>query len=171
MKYDIRSLKMAKDGDELHIKAGSTIISTFEPYSGQFSNIDNDAAKIIEALLKAQSIPYKRQPTHGAGDNVIISTTGTKKFLKNILNFQRSRKQEDLIPGGKGDDKPTSMFDTRELSIGIEIEKEHVGQDIKRATEVAKDHLTEDPKYYSKLIKSGLVDEPKALLLYKKYFK
>lgn len=42
-----------------------------------------------------------------------------------------------------------------QLSIGIEVEKEHTNNE-EVAREIALDHLREDPKYYSKLKKSGL---------------
>jgi hypothetical protein len=57
----------------------------------------------------------------------------------------------DRLPGGLGDDKPDSDFDAEQLAKGIEVEKEHVGDDLELAKEIAKDHLVEDPLYYDKL--------------------
>ena len=88
------------------------------------------------------------------------------KTLKNIKTIDEFL-NEDLIPGGKGDITKPSDVDQNELKVGIEVEKEHVGQNTQMATEIALDHLTEDPKYYSKLVKSGIVDEPEALKLAK----
>jgi len=56
----------------------------------------------------------------------------------------------DLLPGGKGDDRPDSMFDPEQLARGIAVEMEHTGNPA-LAKEIAKDHLTEDPQYYVKL--------------------
>lgn len=55
---------------------------------------------------------------------------------------------KDLMPGGKGDDRPDTDFDADQLAAGIKREMEEHGLDEARAKEVAKDHLTEDPKYY-----------------------
>lgn len=56
--------------------------------------------------------------------------------------------KKDLMPGGKGDDKPDSDFDSKQLKDGQGQESEEHGLDPQRAKEIAKDHLTEDPKYY-----------------------
>lgn len=74
-----------------------------------------------------------------------------KDFFKDILS-------EDLLPGGKGDNRPNTDFDPTELSMGITVEMEHCN-DAKIAEEISKDHLTEDPHYYTKLKKAGLADE------------
>jgi hypothetical protein len=59
--------------------------------------------------------------------------------------------QADRLPGGLGDDRPDSDFDSKQLAKGIEVELEHVGNDRELAKEIAKDHLVEDGKYYDKL--------------------
>jgi len=60
------------------------------------------------------------------------------------------RAVRDRLPGGKGDFRPDSDFDPKELARGIKVEMEHTSdRDI--AKEIAKDHLTEDPAYYLKL--------------------
>lgn len=56
----------------------------------------------------------------------------------------------DLLPGGKGDDRPDGMFDPGQLARGIAVEMEHTGNPA-LAKEIAKDHLAEDPQYYAKL--------------------
>ena len=38
-----------------------------------------------------------------------------------------------------------------QLELGMEVEKEHVGQDLAKAREIAKDHLFEIPDYYDRL--------------------
>ena len=62
------------------------------------------------------------------------------------------------LTGGVGDTTAPSNVNTKELSIGLQVEMEHTN-DEKIATEIAMDHLTEDPEYYSKLIAAGLAKE------------
>ena len=64
-----------------------------------------------------------------------------------VLNFKNFIKNyKDKIPGGKGDETDPSEVDQNELKVGIEVEKEHVGEDtkeaIKKAAEIALDHLS-----------------------------
>lgn len=58
-------------------------------------------------------------------------------------------KQADLLPGGIGDNKPDSAFNTSSLARGIREEKEHTRRPAV-AKEIAKDHLTEDAGAYKK---------------------
>lgn len=58
--------------------------------------------------------------------------------------------EKDLMPGGKGDDRPDSDFDAESLSAGVRTEMEEHGLDAARAREVAKDHLVEKRGYYRK---------------------
>lgn len=62
------------------------------------------------------------------------------------------QKSEDQLPGGLADKKKPTDFDQKELSMGIEHEKEHTN-DEDLAREIAMDHLSEDPHYYSNLKK------------------
>ena len=62
------------------------------------------------------------------------------------------------LPGGVGDETPTSNVDPTQLSIGVQIEMEHTN-DPDIAKEIAMDHLTEDPQYYTKLVNAGLAKE------------
>ena len=62
------------------------------------------------------------------------------------------------LTGGVGDETAPSNVNTKELSIGVQVEMEHTN-DEKIATEIAMDHLTEDPQYYSKLVAAGLAKE------------
>lgn len=61
-------------------------------------------------------------------------------------------RDEEKLKGGKGDYRPDSDFDTKQLEIGTQHEMEHT-KDRKLAKEIAKDHLSEDPNYYKKLKK------------------
>ena len=62
------------------------------------------------------------------------------------------------LTGGVGDTTAPSNVNTKELSIGLQVEMEHTN-DEKIANEIAMDHLTEDPEYYSKLVAAGLAKE------------
>jgi hypothetical protein len=62
------------------------------------------------------------------------------------------------LTGDAGDTTAPSNVNTKELSIGVQVEMEHTNDD-KIATEIAMDHLTEDPEYYTKLVKAGLTKE------------
>lgn len=69
-----------------------------------------------------------------------------------MLKIKIKCKTKDIMPGGKGDNKPDSDFDPKELKKGIKHELEHT-KNRKIAKEIAKDHLSEDPNYYTKLKK------------------
>ena len=56
------------------------------------------------------------------------------------------------MKGGKGDNRPDSDFDEKDLEHAIKHEMEHT-KDRQVAKEIAKDHLSEDPNYYKKLKK------------------
>ena len=55
----------------------------------------------------------------------------------------------------KGSDIPDNKFDSNELSMGIEVEKEHHDNPIIRKA-IAKGHLLENSKYYTILLKAKL---------------
>jgi len=58
-------------------------------------------------------------------------------------------KDKQKLKGGKGDNRPDSDFDAKDLEDAIEHKLEHT-KDRKIAKEIAKDHLSEDPNYYKK---------------------
>ena len=59
---------------------------------------------------------------------------------------------KDILPGGKGDNKPDSAFNPEQLAEGVKVESEHTpNPQIEK--EIAKDHLTEIPDYYTRLNK------------------
>lgn len=62
---------------------------------------------------------------------------------------------------GKHNDVPDEKFDSEQLKIGIDIEKEHTN-DIPTRKNIAKDHLNEIPDYYTRLKKleksAGITD-------------
>jgi hypothetical protein len=72
--------------------------------------------------------------------------------------YEHLTEDVDSLIGGVGDVTAPSNVNTKELSIGVQVEMEHTN-DEKIATEIAMDHLTEDPEYYSKLVAAGLAKE------------
>ena len=72
--------------------------------------------------------------------------------------YEHLTEEVNTLTGGIGDITAPSNVNTKELSIGVQVEMEHTN-DEKIATEIAIDHLTEDPKYYSKLVDAGLAKE------------
>ena len=72
--------------------------------------------------------------------------------------YEHLTEDVDSLVGGAGDVTAPSNVNTKELSIGVQVEMEHTN-DEKIATEIAMDHLTEDPEYYSKLVAAGLAKE------------
>lgn len=99
------------------------------------------------------------EPAVGPGRQLLPSfhdtpvSNATKNILRSRSPVAKRAKlgKSDLMPGGKGDNKPDTDFDHEELAAGIRAEASEHGLDLARAKEVAKDHLTEDPKYYTKL--------------------
>lgn len=56
---------------------------------------------------------------------------------------------------GKHNSVPDSMFDPKELALGIKTELEHTNN-LLVAKSIAKDHLMEFKDYYTRLVKAGL---------------
>ena len=75
--------------------------------------------------------------------------------------YEHLTEEVNTLTGGIGDITAPSNVNTKELSIGVQVEMEHTN-DEKIATEIAMDHLTEDPEYYSKLVAAGLATEFKS---------
>ena len=108
--------------------------------------------------------------------SALIDLLSINKALVKLSNVKNDDLNEDLIPGGKGDNKTiidiakkhnlSKELIEKQLQVGIEVEKEHTHNE-EYAWEIAVDHLTEVGDYYIRLIRSGLVDELNALQLYK----
>jgi len=62
------------------------------------------------------------------------------------------KKAEDLLPGGKGDNRPDSAFPLDQLRKGEKVESEHT-KNLQIRKEIAKDHLSENDHYYDRLEK------------------
>ena len=65
---------------------------------------------------------------------------------------------QNLLPGGIGDNTDPESLDQEELFLGSEEEMEHT-DDPAKAFEIGTDHMTDNPKYYSQLKQSGLADD------------
>jgi|GEM_PF-2126482 len=90
-------------------------------------------------------------------DNKLALKAAEPTITKSKMPYSESL-EKDLLPGGKGDTKDISDFDSKEVEMGMKVELEHT-KDINIAKEIVADHLSEDPAYYSKLKGSGLADE------------
>jgi len=67
--------------------------------------------------------------------------------------MRTTRSYKDQLPGGLGDKATPEDVDPEQLKMGIEVEREHVGDDTELAKEIAIDHLVEIPDYYTRLKK------------------
>jgi hypothetical protein len=74
--------------------------------------------------------------------------------------FFTKKKKKEVIK-----EVDTSMFDPKEVKMGMEVEKEHDGgqgkdvdvvKNLNDRIKIVVAHLREDPKYYTKLNKAGL---------------
>lgn len=74
----------------------------------------------------------------------------TKKLVQNYLS-KISESVEQKYPVGKHVEVSKDQFDSEQLKMGIEVEKEHT-DDENIALEIAKDHLAEIPIYYTLLL-------------------
>ncbi len=83
-----------------------------------------------------------------ATPETISSDEYVTRYKKLMENTALNKSEADLMPGGKGDNKPDDIFEEKQLKRGVEIEMKEHGLDEARAKEIAKDHLTEDPNYY-----------------------
>jgi len=76
------------------------------------------------------------------------------KILDEYLNkiSDSDVKKETDLPVGKHNHVPDEKFDTKQLKMGIKVEKEHTDCP-KMAKAIAKDHLAECADYYTRLAK------------------
>ena len=84
--------------------------------------------------------------------------------LKSFLN-----ERKDLLKGGEGDNLSAKDVNSKQLAIGIKVEREH-SNNKEIMEEIALDHLAENPHYYTDLVEAGIVDEEDAIKTYIKYF-
>lgn len=112
--------------------------------------------KIVQVIEFMQSHPEQLQMLQVRNPELYMSINTLVSAMIEMARTQSAPApqqqglgKKDLMPGGKGDDKPDSDFDPEALSRGVATEMEEHGLDEARAKEVAKDHLTEDPDYYS----------------------
>jgi len=136
----LATMKKYSKGGHIYFK------DALESLNGSISELVNDA--LYEGV---QPIKLKKKDGSGQG--------------RQLNKGQQC--DEDEIPGGVGDGMSDGEVCSKQLEVGIAVEREHT-TDVNKAKEIALDHLSEDPAYYTKLIKSGLVDEPEAIKLAKK---
>ena len=86
----------------------------------------------------------KKQYFHLLREAAIIQTkNGEKKIIQ---------EEEGTPKIGRHRDVPDDQFDSNELAMGIDVEKEHTDSP-EIAKEISKDHLAEIPDYYTRLKK------------------
>jgi DNA polymerase-3 subunit epsilon len=98
------------------------------------------------------------------GGDLEMRIEGNKKPMLKV----KIRRSGEKLKGGKGDNKPDSAFDPKQLSIGIGDETGEHTPDKEIGKEIAKDHLSQDPDYYKKLKAAG-IDEAQLAPFFKKY--
>jgi hypothetical protein len=149
--------------------------------SGALSKCRKVGAKNWGNKSKKNEALYEGEITDKEKDeleDVIDQLKGAVKAHGNQAKAIEDAIDEDALPGGYGDKLKGSMEDQhkqladmhkvsveeieKELSKGIEVEKEHT-DDEAIAHEIAMEHVYEDPEYYTKLSKAKL-EENKALL-------
>jgi len=157
------STTTGRAGDGVHFQPAAA-----RPFATQL------AAKLTENIM-ATTKPAWTNVAVGAGGVLVLGLLGLwiyRRAQRNMLGGERVpayfvdpnsgdvievdqqtaffRAQRERLPGGKGDGRPDSAFDPKELARGIKVELEHT-RDREIAKEIAKDHLTEDGSYYLKL--------------------
>jgi len=109
---------------------------------------DSLRSKIMDFFKKN---PYpKDTEVHKFAEKNQISPDVMETSIYSILS--------DYLKIGKHQNKPNSAFDSKELKMGIEVEKEHTDME-NVAKNISLDHLSEFPDYYTRLKK--MEDEAK----------
>lgn len=153
-------------GDPDWIKQISSIVSKHPKWELRdlpFDSFDSGEARNEDVVEEYANLPVSTQPaivvapsasglwTVDGGHRAQAAQRRGDKTIKAYVPVAK----KDLMPGGKGDNKPDSKFDAKQLKTGQSQESEEHGLDPQRAKEIAKDHLTEDPKYYKKALPAG----------------
>jgi len=113
-------------------------------------------SKIQKPIKKQKSMPDNKFKYINEFDE--YTDTEHNDWDVSYREFYEHLTEVGSLTGGVGDTTAPSNVNTKELSIGLQVEMEHTN-DEKIATEIAMDHLTEDPEYYSKLVAAGLAKE------------
>jgi hypothetical protein len=79
-----------------------------------------------------------------------FAPSGDPNSVVDALVHNLHKTSSEKLKGGKGDNKPDSMFSKKELKKGVGHESEHT-KDKRVAKEIAKDHLSENKRYYTLL--------------------
>jgi len=83
----------------------------------------------------------------GAGRG-ILGALGSILAMRAVRKHEK--RAEDIIPGGKADNKTNADFNPKQLAMGKKVEMEHTDNPA-MAQEIARDHLEEFPNYYTAL--------------------
>lgn len=81
-----------------------------------------------------------------------VNAHGKGVFSAKLPPAAQTKQSAERIAGGLAEGKPDSDFNSREVTKGMQIEREH-SPDPEIQKEIAKDHLTESPRYYVELEK------------------
>ena len=94
--------------------------------------------------------PVVQQVVQEAAKGDLIKEYRLRKKRKSIKKGSARRDENDILPGGKADNKTDADFPAAKIREGAKVESEHVSIPAVRH-EIVRDHLTEDPLYYKKL--------------------
>ena len=138
----------------------ATYLEIFEKQAGD-KIVDFDIASPGDVLraLDIQARPtvsysapdYSMDPTKiGSSkvENLNADLQLAEMFGVRLVSPAMQKAAEDLIHGGKADNKPTAKYDKDQLALGMGVEREHT-ESPKRALEITKDHLEENDQYYT----------------------
>ena len=132
------------------------------PWDDGTDSVGVEAAKTAAYKCDRCSAPATVKVLWAEGHGGIPSCEKHKEEIaapyKKDDDFSGFKKIADLLPGGKGDDVPSSAFDPKEYAMGLKVEREH-SPNLKIRGEISADHLVENPKYYTILQRAGLADE------------
>jgi hypothetical protein len=164
---DGRTLGLIPGYDEFKVIKESTNLSSVK------SGISKISTNVNKSMPKSSSIPSDiKSSLKSSGIKTNSVTNNFKSANIKDVKVEQDGNGDDLIKGGKADEMTikdlskkhnVSITDIeKELKIGIEVEKEHVGDDLKKAKEIAMDHIYEFPDYYSNK-KYGVLSSEKGL--------
>lgn len=113
---------------------GKKIVTKFEEAKHETEKADDEED---EKLVKEKNKEVKHQ-----GDD-------STEIKGQVIKSEDSKKKDNKIEGGKGDELSEKSVCPKQLAAGIKIEMEHT-KDEAKAKEIALDHLAESPNYYIK---------------------
>lgn len=118
----------------------------------------HDKDQIIAAIPHLSNGKKVTVESRGFGRRMTYSPEHLPEIQAALATAKPSLPKSEELIGGKGDNKPLSSFDSKEVKMGRVVEKEHT-KSPKISQEITADHLAENSHYYSKLKSAGLADE------------